>query len=139
MTVEIGKNLKDAIKQIEVADTDIVLLRGKWQPKIVQLIADSLVDAKIKTLLVVLPDGALDLGTISIVDFYTMLKDTEEKLGLNPSVTYDNLIYKQKEYIEFLGKGMVHEAVRGGCSLEEYNTGNRLRSEIKELTACLTP
>jgi hypothetical protein len=52
---------------------------------------------------------------------------------INKPKDYESLIKKLDEYIKFISKGAVFEAVHGGCSSKDFEKGEKLREEIKSL------
>ena len=89
MTTE-KEHIELMVEKANIANNDVVLLKGEWPTPMVEQMAGRLQELGIKTLLVVLPENELKFETMPIEDFYGLLKACEKQLGFTSEGESEN-------------------------------------------------
>ena len=76
------QGIEQSIEKLEVGQDDFILLRGEWHEIEIHYLAKML-ESKKKANIIVLLNSKKGLESLSIDDFYNLLKETEKRLGLD--------------------------------------------------------
>ena len=91
MKSELVGEVKRHVESLTITNKDVVLLRGNWDTEMIQEMLEQLNALGIFTLLIVLPTYEMDFSKMGIADFYDMLKECEQRLGLNEKLHDDGV------------------------------------------------
>jgi len=79
------------LETVTIHNNDVVLLKGTWPVEMVEQMAENLNAMNLKALLIVLPNDSMDFSTMSIKDFYNMIKACEKQMGMGSAGVDDGV------------------------------------------------
>ena len=70
------------IAKLEITDKDIVVLKGDWNTDTIQHLSVLMNAKKMNSILIVLPKGNKEISSMPLDQFYKLMKEVENRLGL---------------------------------------------------------